>query len=76
MTTAAQDAINRTLLGGAFEVIGLGVTGWFVYRYLINGSDRCSFFPNFTVTKLNWRWSVAVLNSVEVCCATVAMEFR
>ena len=40
----AQDAVNRTLLGGTFEVIGLGVTGWFVYRYLVNATDRCCSF--------------------------------
>ena len=36
------DRIDRLpLIGGLLEFIGLVVTGWFVYRYLIFGPDRC-----------------------------------
>lgn len=39
--SSVLDAVNKLpLFGGVFEVIGLGVSGWFAYRYLFNGSDR------------------------------------
>lgn len=35
------DAVDRLpVIGGVFELVGLGVTGWFVYRYLGTGEDR------------------------------------
>jgi len=35
------DAVNKLpLFGGVFEVVGLGVSGWFAYRYLFNAADR------------------------------------
>ena len=37
------DAIDKLpIIGGLLEVIGLIVTGWFVYRYLLFEPDRCS----------------------------------
>ena len=36
------DAIDRLpIIGGLLEVVGLIVTGWFVYRYLLFEPDRC-----------------------------------
>ena len=36
------DAIDKLpIIGGLLEVIGLIVTGWFVYRYLLFEPDRC-----------------------------------
>ena len=35
------DAIDRLpIIGGLLEIIGLIVTGWFVYRYLLFEPDR------------------------------------
>eukprot|EP00208_Stichococcus_sp_RCC1054_P006526 CAMPEP_0206148728 /NCGR_PEP_ID=MMETSP1473-20131121/37406_1 /ASSEMBLY_ACC=CAM_ASM_001109 /TAXON_ID=1461547 /ORGANISM="Stichococcus sp, Strain RCC1054" /LENGTH=166 /DNA_ID=CAMNT_0053546151 /DNA_START=81 /DNA_END=581 /DNA_ORIENTATION=+ len=35
------DSVNRLpLAGGFFEVVGLGVTGWFVYRWGATAEDR------------------------------------
>ena len=35
------DAVNKLpLIGGLLEVVGLIVTGWFGYRYLVFGPDR------------------------------------
>ena len=31
------------IFGGVFELVGLGVTSWFAYRYLFNAADRCVF---------------------------------
>jgi hypothetical protein len=40
-TSGLLDAVNRLpLIGGVFEVVGLGVSGWFVYRYLGTADDR------------------------------------
>ena len=39
------DAINRLpLINGLLEGVGLVVTGWFVYRNLLFGPDRCAPF--------------------------------
>ena len=36
-----QDAVNKLpVFGGVFELVGLGVTSWFAYRYLFNAADR------------------------------------
>ena len=44
------DAINRLpLINGVLEGVGLVVTGWFVYRNLIFGPDRCATFPTHKV---------------------------
>ncbi len=38
------DAVDRLpIIGGLLEFVGLLVTGWFAYRYLIFGPDRCVF---------------------------------
>ena len=41
---AASGLIDRIdklpLVGGLLELVGLLVTGWFVYRYLVFGPDR------------------------------------
>lgn len=35
------EAVDRLpLFGGLFEMVGIIVTGWFIYRYLIFGPDR------------------------------------
>ena len=35
------DAVNKLpIFGGVFELVGLGVTSWFAYRYLFNAADR------------------------------------
>ncbi len=40
--SALVDGINKLpLLGDLFELVGLVVTSWFAYRYLIFGPDRC-----------------------------------
>jgi len=40
-TSGLLDSVNKLpIIGGVFEVVGLGVTGWFVYRYLGTGDDR------------------------------------
>lgn len=36
------DAVDKLpVIGGLLELVGLLVTGWFAYRYLIFGPDRC-----------------------------------
>ena len=41
---AASGLVDRVdklpLVGGLLELVGLLVTGWFVYRYLVFGPDR------------------------------------
>jgi len=38
---ATLDVFNSLpLLGGLFEVVGIGYAGWFVYRYLLTSSSR------------------------------------
>lgn len=34
------------LVNGFFELVGLGATGWFIYRYLLQGPDRKELFDN------------------------------
>ena len=42
-TNAVVDAVNRIPLVSTFlEIVGLGVTGWGVYRYLLFRPDRCA----------------------------------
>lgn len=41
VTLAAIDALNDIpLLSPTFELIGIGYSGWFVYRYLLRASAR------------------------------------
>lgn len=41
VTLAILDAINDIpLLSPVFELVGIGYTGWFVYRYLLRASTR------------------------------------
>ena len=41
LTLALLDAINDVpLLAPTFELVGLGYTSWFVYRYLLQASTR------------------------------------
>ncbi|MBD2578532.1 CAAD domain-containing protein [Oscillatoria sp. FACHB-1406] len=41
VTLALLDAINDIpLLAPGLELVGLGYTGWFVYRYLLKAADR------------------------------------
>lgn len=41
VTLAVLSALNEVpLVAPTFELIGLGYTGWFVYRYLLKASDR------------------------------------
>lgn len=41
LTLALLDAINDIpLLAPTFELVGLGYTAWFVYRYLLRASNR------------------------------------
>lgn len=40
-TSGIVDRIDKLpVVGGVLELVGLLVTGWFVYRYLIFGPDR------------------------------------
>ncbi|MEO1592542.1 MAG: CAAD domain-containing protein [Cyanobacteria bacterium J06632_22] len=49
LTFAILDAINDIpVLAPTFELIGLGYTGWFIYRYLFTAEKRQDF-----VTTLN-----------------------
>lgn len=42
------NAINTIpLVKPTLELIGIGYTGWFVYRYLISGSKRSELFAEF-----------------------------
>ncbi len=41
VTVAALNTLNEIpLVAPTFELIGLGTTGWFVYRYLLKASNR------------------------------------
>ncbi|MEO6861087.1 MAG: CAAD domain-containing protein [Microcoleus sp.] len=41
VTMGVLDALNDVpLVAPFFELIGIGYTGWFVYRYLLNASSR------------------------------------
>ncbi|MBW4602690.1 MAG: CAAD domain-containing protein [Calothrix sp. FI2-JRJ7] len=49
---AVIGAINSIpLVKPIFELIGMGYTGWFVYRYLINSSARKELVENIDSTK-------------------------
>ncbi len=49
---AMLNAINEVpLLSPTFELIGLGYTAWFVYRFLLKDANRQELAENFTALK-------------------------
>ena len=52
VTLAIISAINDIpLLAPTFELVGLGYTGWFVYRYLLTKSTRQELVQEFEALK-------------------------
>jgi hypothetical protein len=52
LTLAILDAINDIpLLAPLFELVGIGYTGWFVYRYLLKESTRQELVTEFDALK-------------------------
>ena len=52
VTLAVISAINDIpLLAPTFELVGLGYTGWFVYRYLLTNSSRQELGQEFKSLK-------------------------
>ena len=52
ITLAVLDAVNDIpLLAPIFEVVGMGYTGWFVYRYLLRESSRAELLTEFDALK-------------------------
>jgi hypothetical protein len=52
VTLAVLDAIRDIpLLSPLFELVGLGYTGWFVYRYLLRASTRSELVSEFDALK-------------------------
>ena len=52
VTLAIISAINDIpLLAPTFELVGLGYTGWFVYRYLLTKSNRQELVQEFEALK-------------------------
>ncbi|MGB5635926.1 MAG: CAAD domain-containing protein [Waterburya sp.] len=52
ITLAIISAINDIpLLAPTFELVGLGYTGWFVYRYLLTNSSRQELGQEFEALK-------------------------
>ena len=52
VTLAIISAINDIpLLAPTFELVGLGYTGWFVYRYLLTNSSRQELAQEFKSLK-------------------------
>ena len=52
LTFAILDAINDIpVLAPAFELIGLGYTGWFAWRYLFTAEKRQSFLTTLNAAK-------------------------
>lgn len=52
VTLAVISAINDIpLLAPTFELVGLGYTGWFVYRYLLTKSSRQELVQEFESLK-------------------------
>jgi hypothetical protein len=53
VTLALLDAINDIpLLAPILELVGLGYTGWFVYRYLFKAADRQELMSEFNKLKM------------------------
>jgi hypothetical protein len=49
---AILSAVNEVpLLAPTFELIGLGYSGWFVYRFLLKDANRQELTENFTSLK-------------------------
>lgn len=52
VTLAVLGAINGVpLLSPIFELVGLGYTGWFIYRYLLRASTRQELASEFNTLK-------------------------
>jgi hypothetical protein len=52
ITLAVLDAVNDIpLLAPIFELIGIGYTAWFVYRYLLRASTRSELVSEFESLK-------------------------
>jgi threonine/homoserine/homoserine lactone efflux protein len=52
LTLAVLDAINDIpLIAPTLELIGIGYTGWFVYRYLLTASNRQELSEQVTSLK-------------------------
>jgi hypothetical protein len=52
VTLAVLDAINDIpLLAPIFELVGIGYTAWFVYRYLLRASTRGELVAEFDALK-------------------------
>ncbi len=52
VTLALLDAINDIpLLAPILELVGLGYTGWFVFRYMLKASDRKELVSEFDKLK-------------------------
>lgn len=45
--SSVVDTIDRIpIVSNIIELIGIGVTGWFTYRYLVFGPDREELYNN------------------------------
>lgn len=52
VTLAVLSSINEVpLLAPIFELVGLGYTGWFIYRYLLRASSRQELVKEFKSLK-------------------------
>jgi hypothetical protein len=52
VTLAVLDAINDIpLLAPTFELVGIGYSAWFVYRYLLRASNRQELSEEFKTLK-------------------------
>lgn len=52
LTLAILQSVNDIpLLAPSFELIGLGYTAWFVYRYLLKASNRSELVEDFNAFK-------------------------
>jgi hypothetical protein len=52
VTLAVLDAVNDIpLLAPIFELVGIGYTAWFVYRYLLRASTRSELVAEFDALK-------------------------
>lgn len=52
LTLAILDSVNDIpLLAPTFELIGLGYSAWFIYRYLLKASNRRELADDFNAVK-------------------------
>ncbi len=52
VTLAVLNTLNEIpLVAPTFELIGIGTTGWFVYRYLLKASNRQELFAEIEALK-------------------------